>query len=201
MTESRWKQLSQVYRVLDREKDALTAMEACYLMGGLDSEKDLLNLAYAYVEAETPYKAAKLVNKGIYETKKIEPTVKNLKFLADAWRLAQNVKLSLAEFEKAAAKTTTDGELIIGLAGAYLANDKYSEASKWGRQALKVGGIKRTDQANFTVAQAELEMKHYDEAIKFFKAAGKDARSAKFSEQWVKFAEREKKVAEIAKAK
>lgn len=194
-----WKQLSQVYRVLNRDKDALSAMETAYLMGGLESEKDLLNLAYGYLESETPYRAAKLINKGIYETKKIEPTVKNLKLLADAWRLSQNVKLSLAEFEKAAAKTTTDGELIIGLAGAYLANDKFSEASKWGRQALKIGGIKRPDQANFTVAQAELEMKRYDEAIKFFKEAGKDARSKKVSDQWVRFAEREKKVAELAK--
>lgn len=194
-----WKQLSQVYRVLNRDKDALPALEAAYMMGGLESEKDLLNLAYSYLEAETPYKAAKVINKGIYETKKIEPTVKNLKLLADSWRLSQNVKLSLAEFEKAAAKTTTDGELIIGLAGAYLATDKYSEASRWGRQALKIGGIKRPDQANFTVAQAELEMKRYDEAIKFFKEAGKDARSKKIADQWVRFAEREKKVAEMAK--
>jgi tetratricopeptide (TPR) repeat protein len=191
--------LSQIYRVLDREKDGLSAMETCYLMGGLESEKDLLNLAYGYLEAEVPYKAAKVINKGIYESKKIEPTVKNLKLLADAWRLSQNVKLSLAEFEKAAAKTTTDGELIIGLAGAYFANDKYSEAAKWGRQALKIGNIKRPDQANFTVAQAELELKRYDEAIKFFKEAGKDKRSSKIAEQWVRFAEREKKVADLAK--
>lgn len=193
-----WKQLSQVYRMEDRANESLSALETCYLMGGLDSEKDLLNLAYSYLEAETPYKATKVLNKGIYETKKIEPTAKNLKLLADSYRLSQDVKKSLGEYEKAAQKST-DGELIIGLAQAHLANDNFKEASKWGREALKKGGIKRVDQANFTVAQAEFEMKHFDEAIKFFREAGKDARSSKTASQWISYAEREKQKAEIAK--
>jgi tetratricopeptide (TPR) repeat protein len=193
-----WKQLSQIYRMNDRINQSLSALETCYLMGGLESEKDLLNMAYGYLEAETPYKAAKVLNKGIYESKIIEPTAKNLKLLADSYRLAQESKRSLAEYEKAAQKST-DGELIIGLAQAYLATDNYKDASKWGREALKKGGIKRVDQANFTVGQAELEMKHYDEAIKFFREAGKDARSSKGASQWINYAEREKQKAEIAK--
>lgn len=193
-----WKQLSQVYRMNDRTNESLSALETCYLMGGLESEKDLLNMAYGYLEAETPYKAAKVLNKGIYESKTIEPTAKNLKLLADSYRLAQESKRSLAEYEKAAQKST-DGELIIGLAQAYLATDNYKDASKWGREALKKGGIKRVDQANFTVGQAELEMKHYDEAIKFFREAGKDARSSKGASQWINYAEREKQKAEMAK--
>ncbi len=193
-----WKQLSQVYRMVNREKDSLAALEACYLLGGLTSERDLLNLAYSYLEAETPYRAAKVLNKGIYDTRAIEPNAKNLKLLADSWRLSQNVAKSLTAYEQAAGKSQ-DGELIIGLASAYLANDKFKEASKWGRAALKAGGIKRVDHANFTVAQAELELKNYDEAVKFFKEAGKDARSSKAAQQWATFAEKEKEKAEIAK--
>ncbi|HEX7763400.1 MAG TPA: hypothetical protein VF433_07300 [Cellvibrio sp.] len=186
-----WKQLSQVYRMMDRTNDALYALETCYLMDGLTNEKDLINLAYSFLEAEVPYKAAKVLRKGIYTDKSIEPTAKNLKLLADAYRLSQNSKESLAEYEKAAQKST-DGELIIGLAQAYLANDKFKEASKWGRDALKKGGIKRVDHANITVAQAEFELKNFDDAIKFFKEAAKDARSSKLANQWVAFSEREK---------
>lgn len=195
-----WKQLSQVYRVLGNDKASLSALDVCYLQGGLEKEKDLLNYAYLLLDAEIPYKAAKVIDKGIYQSKLIEPTAKNLKLLADSYRLAQNSKESLVEYEKAATKST-DGELIIGLAGAYFANDKYKEASKWGREALTKGksSIKRVDQANFIVAQAELELKHYDEAIKFFKEAGKDSRSAKIAGQWVNYAEKEKEKAEIAK--
>lgn len=186
-----WKQLSQVYRMMDRTRDALNALETCYLMGGLTTEKDIVNLAYSFLEAEVPYKAAKVLKKGIYTDKVVEPTAKNLKLLADAYRLAQHAKESLVEYEKAA-KKSTDGELIIGLAQAYLANDKFSEAAKWGRDALKKGGIKRVDHANITVAQAEFELKNFDEAIKFFKEAAKDARSSKVANQWADFAEREK---------
>ena len=193
-----WKQLSQVYRMLDRTNDALNALETCYLMGGLTTEKDLVNLAYSFLEAEVPYKAAKVLKKGIYTDKIVEPTAKNLKTLADALRLAQNAKDSLVEYERAAEKST-DGELIIGLAQAYLANDKHKEASKWGREALRKGGIKRVDYANLTVAQAEFELKNYDEAIKFFKEAGKDARSSKVAAQWIAFCEREKQKQELAR--
>ncbi len=195
-----WKQLSQVYRVIGRDKESLSALEACYLQGGLEKEKDLINLAYLFLDAEVPFKAAKVIKKGIYDSKVIEPTAKNLKLLADSYRLAQNSKESLVEYEKAAAKST-DGELIIGLAGAYLANDKFADASKWGKEALSKGrsSIKRVDQANFVVAQAELEMKHYDEAIKYFREAGKDARSAKTAGQWVSYTEKEKEKAQLAK--
>lgn len=193
-----WKQLSQVYRVMERDQDSLNALETAYIMGGLTTEKDVINLSYLFLDADVPYKAVKVLNKGLYTDKVIEPTAKNLKLLADAHRMAQNHKDSLVEYEKAAQKST-DGELIIGLAGAYLVNDKFKEASKWGRDALKKGGIKRVDQANFIVAQAELELKNFDEAIKFFKEAGKDARSTKGAAQWVSFAEKEREKAEIAK--
>jgi tetratricopeptide (TPR) repeat protein len=186
-----WKQLSQVYYVVERTKDSLHALETCYLMGGLTTEKDIIRMASMFLEEEVPYKAAKVLRKGIYTDKIVEPTAKNLKLLADSLRLAQNSKESLVEYEKAAQKST-EGDLIIGLAQAYLATDQFKEASKWGRQALKAGKLKRVDHANLTVAQAEFELKNFDEAVKFFKEAGKDARSAKVAAQWVAFSEREK---------
>lgn len=186
-----WKQLSQVYYVVERSKDSLNALEACYLMGGLTTEKDIIRMASMFLEEEVPYKAAKVLRKGIYTDKIVEPTAKNLKLLADSLRLAQNSKESLVEYEKAAQKST-EGDLIIGLAQAYLATDNFKDASKWGRQALKAGKLKRVDYANLTVAQAEFELKNFDEAVKFFKEAGKDARSAKVAAQWVAFSEREK---------
>jgi tetratricopeptide (TPR) repeat protein len=193
-----WKNISQVYRVMNRDKDSLHALEVCYLMGGITTEKDVLNLSYLYLDAETPFKAAKVLKKGLYKDKVIEPTAKNLKLLADSLRLAQDAKESLSEYEKAAEKSQ-DGELIIGLAGAYLANDKFKDASKWGRTALKKGKLKRVDQANFIVAQSEFELKNFEEAIKFFKEAGKDSRSTKTANQWIEFAKREKIKYELSK--
>jgi len=196
-----WKQLAQIYRVVGRDKDSLSAYEATYIMGGLDQEKDLLNLSYLFLDADVPYKAAKVLSKGIYETKIIDPTAKNLKLLADAYRWAQESKESLVEYEKAANKST-DGELLMGLASAYLAVDNFADAAKWGKEALAKGrsDIKRLDLANFVVGQAELELKHYDSAVKFFNDASKDPRSAKTAQQWVIYAQKEKEKAAIGNA-
>lgn len=194
---SYWKTLSQLYGILEQPAKRVAALEACYLIGGLTNEKDLTSLAALFWEMEAPYKAAKVMEKGIYTDKLIEPTAKNLKFLADVLRAAREDKKSLVEYEKAAQKST-DGDLILGLAEMYMLNDNYKDASKWAKEAI-AKSVKRADRANMTVGQAEYELKNYDTAISYFQKATKDERSAKFAKQWIAAAEREKKKAEIAK--
>lgn len=197
---SYWKTLSQLHGMLENPEERLAALEACYLMGGLTGERDLTSLAALLWEMEAPYKAAKVMEKGIYTDKIIEPNAKNLKFLADVLRAAREDKKSLVEYEKAAQKST-DGDLILGLAEMYMLNDKFTEASKWAKEALtKTSSLKRPDRANMTVGQAEYELKHFDTAISYFAKAAKDERSAKYARQWIAAAEREKKKAEIAAA-
>ncbi len=108
------------------------------------------------------------------------------------------IKKSLAEYEKAAQKST-DGDLILGLAEMYMLNDKHKEAVKWAKEAISKG-VKRADRANMTIGQAEFEMKNYESAITYFERAAKDERSKRFAEQWKRAAENQKKIAEIAKA-
>lgn len=193
-----WKHLSYVYKLLKRERESLSALETCYLLGGLTTERDLLGLAYLMLKANIPYKAAKVLRKGIYTDRLIEPNAKNLKLLADALRAAQYPKSSLVEYEKAVQKSH-NADLIIGLASAYLANEKYKEAARWARHALKTGPVKRTDQAFLIIGQAELQLKNFDEAIHFFKQAGKDPRSKKSASEWISYTEREKEKLPIAK--
>jgi tetratricopeptide (TPR) repeat protein len=195
---SYWKVLSQLYGIMEQPKQRVAALEACYLMGGLDNERDLTTLSALFWEMEAPHKAAKVMEKGIYTDKTIEPNAKNLKFLADVLRAARDDKKSLVEYEKAAQKST-DGELILGLAEMYMLNDKYKEASKWAKDAL-AKGVKRADRANMTAGQAEFEMKNFETAISYFSKAAKDERSAKYANQWIAAAQREQKKAEIAAA-
>lgn len=192
-----WKTMSQLYGILEKPTQRIAALEACYLMNGLDNEKDLTSLAALFWENEAPYKAAKVMEKGIYTDKLIEPNAKNLKFLADVLRAAREDKKSLVEYEKAAQKST-DGDLILGLAEMYMLNDKYKDASKWAKEAI-AKNVKRADRANMTVGQSEYELKNFDTAITYFQRAAKDERSKKFALQWIAAAEREKKKAEIAK--
>lgn len=187
---SYWRQLSGMYGQVGREKDQLHSLEAVYLMKAVKNEKELLNLAYLFLGEEAPYKAAKILDQGIKD-KNIEPTSKNLETLAVAWRLSQEIKKSLPEMEKAAAKAD-NGDLYARLAGIYLDNDMFDKAIDAGKVALKRGGVKRSDSLHIVMGMAYVSKKQYDSSISSFKEAAKDKRSKKFADQWMQFAESEK---------
>jgi tetratricopeptide (TPR) repeat protein len=187
---SYWRQLSQIYGLLNREKDKLGALEAAYVMGGVTAERELIVLASYFLEAEVPYKAAKVLDKGINKDKSIEPTAKNLELLANSWRAAAEYKKSLVEMEKAAQKSE-EGDLLYTLATLYSSNDRYKDAVRVGKQAL-TRKVRRPDQVHLTVGGAHLELGEFDEAVKAFKEAAKDERSKRLADQWTNYAQREK---------
>ena len=180
-----------MYGILERHKEKLAALETTYLMGGLTAEKDLVILASYFLEAEVPYKAAKVLDKGINKDKVIEPTAKNLELLANSWRAAAEHAKSLVEMEKAAAKSD-NGNLLHTLATLYSLNDRFEDAIKAGQSALNKGGLKRKDQLHLAIGNAELSLGKFDDAIKSFKEAAKDDRSKKLADQYISFSQREK---------
>lgn len=186
-----WKQLSGMYGAEGQEKNQLHSLETVYLMGELSKEKELMNLAYLFMGEDVPYKAARVIEKGM-KAGAIEETSKNLEVLATAWRLAQNVKKSIPEMEKAA-KKSDKGDLYARLAGIYLDNDQHKKAIDAGAIALKRGGIKRPDQLQIVLGMAYANLKQYKSAIKAFEKAAKDKRSRKFAVQWIEFAKNELK--------
>jgi len=186
---SYWRQLAGMFGADNREKDQLYAYDAVYRMGGLVKEKELMNLAYLYMGEDVPYIASKIIQKGMKD-KIIESTSKNLEVLATALRMSQEVKKSIPVMEKAASKSDK-GELYARLAGIYLDADKPEKAIEAGASALKLGKIKRVDQLQVTLGMAKANQKKYSSAIKHFKNAAKDKRSAKFAKGWIKYCQNE----------
>ncbi|MEJ2443395.1 MAG: tetratricopeptide repeat protein [Exilibacterium sp.] len=184
-----YKQLAGMYGAVNREKDQMHMLEATYLIGGLEKEKELLNLAYLLMGEEVPYKAAKIIDEGI-KAKVIEDTSKNLDLLATAWRLAQEIDKSIPEMEKAA-KKSENGDLYARLAGVYLDSDQNEKALDAGGKALKRGSIKRPDQLYIVTGMARANIGKFNDAIKDFKQAAKDKRSRRFAKQWIQFCESE----------
>jgi tetratricopeptide (TPR) repeat protein len=186
-----YKQLAGMYGQLKREKDQLHMMEAAYVAGALEKEKELLNMAYLYMGFDMPYKGAKVIDKGIKQ-KKIARNAKNLETLAQAYQMAQELQKSIPELE-AAAKLSDKGDLYSRLAGIYLDLDKNEQAISMGAKALKKGGLKRKDQVYIVLGMANTNLKKYDAALKNLKEAKKDKRSEKFATQWISFVEGEQK--------
>lgn len=184
-----YKQLAGMYGELKREDDMLHMMEAAYVAGALQKEKELLNMAYLFMGAEMPYKGAKVIDKGIKE-KKIKRTSKNLETLAQAYQMAQELQKSIPELEDAA-QMSDKGDLYSRLAGIYLDQDKNQKALEMGAKALKKGDIKRPDQLYIVLGMANANLKKYDASLKYLKQAADDKRSEKFAKQWITFVEAE----------
>ncbi|MBY6190175.1 tetratricopeptide repeat protein [Microbulbifer agarilyticus] len=184
-----YKQLAGMYGELKREDDMLHMMEAAYLAGALQKEKELLNMAYLFMGAEMPYKGAKVIDKGMRE-KKIARNSKNLETLAQAYQMAQELQKSIPELE-AAASLSDKGDIYSRLAGIYLDLDKNEQALDMGAKALKKGSIKRPDQLYIVLGMANANLGKYDASLTNFKKAVKDKRSEKFAKQWITFVEKE----------
>lgn len=193
-----WVGLSYMYGEKKMEAEQLAAMETAYVQGMLNKDKEQINMAYLFLGSDVPYKAAKVLDKGIKD-EIVEKTSKNLEVLGNSWRQAQEVKKSIPVMERAAAKAEK-GELYARLGNIYLDNDNYAKAITAIEKGLKRGGVKRKDNANLVLGMAYFNTKQYGKARKAFKKAQKDKRSKKFADQWLKYMKselgRQKKLAE-----
>lgn len=184
-----WLQLSAMYNEQKRELAATATMEAAYEQGMLEKDKELINMAYLFLSQEVPYKAAKVLDKGI-KAGAIPSTSKNLELLGNAWRQAQEVKRAIPEMEKAAAKSDK-GELWARLGSIYLDNDEFEKSAQAIENAFKKGDLKRPDTAYLVLGMARFNLQNYDGARKAFKAAMKDEKSKDYAAQWIQFMDRE----------
>lgn len=186
-----YKQLSSMYGVVNRDKERMGMLDATYVMGALKKDKELLNLAYLYLDKDAPYLSAKILTKGM-KSKIIPETKDNLELLANAWIMSSEPNKAAQALEKAA-PMSKDGNLYALLARTYVMTEQFGKAASAGNKAIKKGGIKRADQLQVTIGQAYMELHQYEKASAAFKAASKDKRSKTMAENWIRFSAAEKR--------
>ena len=199
-------QLGGIYGQLNRELDYMITLNAAYQKDLLDKESEYLALTQLLLLNSNPYWAAKVLEAGrikkvpVIDEKtkeeKILPVVrdneKNLKLLADAWRMAQEIELAIPIMEKAA-KLAKDGQTYIVLGSLYLSEDKLEEAVDAIEQGLKKGKVKDPSQARLTLGQAYFELQNFEQAKKEFRIAARDddKKIKKTANSWIKYTENE----------
>lgn len=184
-----WVQLSHMYGEQKKDSKQLAAMETAYVQNMLDKGTEQVTMAYLYLNAEVPYKAAKVLDKGIKD-KSIEATSRNYEILGNALRQAQEVDRAIPAMEQAAAKSE-DGELYARLGNIYLDGDRNEEAITAINRGLQRGGVRRPDSARLVLGMAYFNTKQYDKAREAFQAAGRDERSAQYAKQWIQYMDSE----------
>ena len=199
-------QLGGAYGTLGRERDYMITLKTAYQKDFLDKESEYLALAQLLLLNKNPYWAAEVLvsgqNKMITivdektEEEKLVPVVKstekNLKVLADSWRMAQEIDKAIPVLEKAA-EMSKDGKSYVLLGNLYLSEDKVSEAVDAIKKGLKKGDIKKLSQVYLTLGQAYFELQEFEEAKKNFRIAARD-KEKKIKTQannWIKYTENE----------
>ncbi|MRI34977.1 hypothetical protein EOPP23_18540 [Endozoicomonas sp. OPT23] len=178
-----WLQLAYLHSELGQEKKQLSALESAYIQGLLDKEKELTNLAYLYLNASTPHKAAVLLEKAI-NNKHLKPSTRNLELLANAWRQAQELDKAVDVMEKVA-PVSDKGELWIQLGNIYFDSEHYDKAIQAFKSGLAKEGVRRTDLAQMSLGMAQFNQKEYQAARRSFLLAKKDKRSTSTAKKWL----------------
>ncbi len=199
-------QLGGSYGQLGRERDYMITLKAAHAKDFLDKESEYLALAQLLLLNKNPYWAAEVLVSGqnkmvtIVDEKtkeeKIVPVVKdterNLKLLADSWRMAQEVDKAIPILEKSA-KMSKDGESYVLLGNLYLQEDMVNKAVDAIKKGLEKGKIKNLSQVYLTLGQAYFELQEFDEAKKNFRIAARDKKKSVKTQanNWIKYTENE----------
>jgi len=179
-----WKRLYAMYINQDMPSKALAAMQVCYDQGYLDREGQISTLASLWSQADSPYIAAKVFDKGMKDGV-VEKTQKNYEYLANWWYQAREYDKSLSARSKAAAKST-DGKNWILLARAQLAESLYKEVVTSVDKGIAKGGLRDEAEAYIVKGQAYLSLKQYENARAAFRKASKaEGRSSRYAAQYI----------------
>jgi tetratricopeptide (TPR) repeat protein len=181
--------LAGVYSELGDTKKQLSLTEALYEKGYIDGKTHAVNLANLYLLHGIPVKAALVLEKEL-EAESIKPDVRNLRLLSQAWYSARDDEKAIPPLRRAAT-ISEDGELYIRLAQSYINLEKWTEAADAAKKGLSLGGIKRMDTANIMYGMALFNQKKLEQSKEAFKAAGRDSRSKRASQQWIKYVDSE----------
>jgi len=178
-----WMQLSAVYSELNEHKKALGALEMAYLQGMLTDDRELTNLAQLYLFNEVPYKAARVLEKGMADGT-IKASAETWEMLANAWLNAREREKALRPLEKAAAMSSK-GQLYMRLAQVQIDREQWGAARGSLHKALAKGGLPDRGAAQFLLGIAAVSDSQWEDAQKAFEAAAEYDDRKQASHEWL----------------
>ncbi len=181
--------LAGIYSELGDTKKQLALTEVLYEKGYLNTASHVVNLANLYLLHGLPYKAATVLEKEMADNI-VEANERNLRLLSQAWYTAREDKKAIPPLERAA-DISKDGELYVRLAQAHINLENWGAAATAVREALRLGGLKRDDQANIMLGMALFNQKRLEQARRAFEVAQRDNRSRRAAEQWIAYVDSE----------
>lgn len=188
------KQLAGMYGELGKDMRRLTVYDSIYLNGDMKKSGDILNLAYMFLGQDVPFKAAKIIEKGMNDGI-IEKNQKNIETLGNAWAQANQHDKAIPVLEQAA-KLANDGKLYARLAGVYFDAGDYAKSANAAKNAASKGGLKQAGNNYLLMGMSYSNLKKYKDALQAFRKAKETRSILKDARAWEKHTLREIKLIE-----
>jgi len=188
-----WTQLAQTYFNLKQDDKALAVAALAYRRHMMNTQADVLYLSNLYANAEVPYKAAQVLQKGI-EDGVVEGSSKYWTITADSWYAAEELDKSLAAYEKAGA-AAKDGDIDLRRAYILVDMEMWPRAKEALDQALEKGGLdeRKMGEALLLRGMAEFNLGNYDRASSDWGKASHYPKVRDSANQWMNHLQEERK--------
>ncbi len=168
----------------------LAMFETAYEAGWLTRGTEVVTLANMHMQAGTPFKAARVLEKGLQD-ELVESTLQNWRLLAQAWQAAQDHEAALPALRRAA-DLSPDGNLDVELARSYQSLARWQECADNAREGIRKGDLRREDQAQSMLGTCLAEMQQYDAAERALVAAQRDERSRSYAQSMLRYVRTER---------
>ena len=180
-----WTQLSQIYFKLKQDEKALSVIALAYRKNLLDKQGDITYLSNLYANSDVPYKAAKVLQKGINDGI-VESTEKYWTAVADSWYAAEELENALAAYEKAG-EAAADGDIDLRRGYILVDLERWPDAKEALNDALQKGGIneRKTGEAYLLRGMAEFNLGNFDSASSDWGKASRYPRTKDAAQQWM----------------
>jgi tetratricopeptide (TPR) repeat protein len=179
-----WLSLAGAFTELGQDEKLIYAYDAAFTQDMLVKGTEFVTMAQLYLQAEVPYKAAKLLHEKI-EAGVVVKNEKNYRLLSQSWMLAMEDSKAIPALKSAAA-LAEDGEVDARLANTYLNVGEYGDCVTSANTAIRKGGLKSPDNIQISLGMCLYNLHRYSDAKKSFREAAKTPRSQRTSGQWIR---------------
>jgi len=179
-----WTQLPMFYLLVENYPKALQTLDLAYKQGFLEKETQIKTLASLYSSNESPYKAAKLLEKHI-ASGLVKRDDKNISTLANAWHAAQHVSTA-AKYYGELAKMTGEAKHYRKQGMLLKQDEQFTKAIPALNKALELG-VKNKGSIYMSIAESYFYLEKYKKAYVAINKAMDDPKSRKAAKGWKGF--------------
>jgi tetratricopeptide (TPR) repeat protein len=190
-----WMRLAGILGQEGEERKSLYTYEAADAGGFLTQQGDLTNYAGMLMQAEVPWRAAKVLERG-FEKGIIEKTDTTLQSLGQAWQLAQETDKAIPVFLEAA-RLSDEGRIYERLAQLYLDSDQFDQCIEAANGALRKGGLRQNQTMHIVKGMCQFNKESLTAARESFVACRNESRrdsdesNQRICSQWITYIDRE----------